>query len=561
MKKRFVSVVLALGMLLSLVVVQAAAAPAGHTWDGVSAEGFSRGPGSRQDPYLISTPEQLAHFRDLVNDSNSSICARVVADIDLGGHEWEPIGLTKTGYAGIFDGGGWEIRNMHLSQVSDPLSVVQPSGDTLNNHRFAGLFGVVGSGGTVKYVNLSGVVSGEINTSSGAIYAGSLAGMVYGTIEECFSTCRFTELTISGNGYVGIGGLVGLSQQGSTVKNCYNVGDIDATVKVKQGKNVYVGGVMGYQMADTRNCYSTSAIDIDTSGKLCLGGVVGLNGITDKLNNCYYDRQLCSARGVAGGAYKNGNTPVNPNNCKAKWTANMKTAAFAQTLGSAFATDVNHVNNGYPVLSVMTYGEEEDWSEWYEDELEGDAIDREVYDRLLPAELMSKDLTRPITRVEFAAVAVELYEEMSGRVIAIPDETPFEDTSSDAAAKAWSVGITNGTSATTFSPYVTISRQDLATMLTRVYKSLYLSGWTLEKDSSYALDYAGVTPFQDDGDISAYAKPSVYFMVKNEIIKGVRPGYFAPRNLTSVQAAEGYADATREQAMIMAVRAFGNLQK
>jgi hypothetical protein len=96
-------------------------------------------------------------------------------------------------------------------------------------------------------------------------------------------------------------------------------------------------------------------------------------------------------------------------------------------------------------------------------------------------------------------------------------------------------------------------------MLTRVYKALNLPGWSLAQDSQYSLDYSGTTPFADDASISAYAKPSVYFMVKNAIIKGTSATTFSPRNLTSAQTAIGYANASREQALIMAVRMFQKL--
>ena len=81
--------------------------------------------------------------------------------------------------------------------------------------------------------------------------------------------------------------------------------------------------------------------------------------------------------------------------------------------------------------------------------------------------------------------------------------------------KAYALGITNGVTPTTFDPYTNISREQLATMLTRVYKSLSLPRLDPAQRRAVHPDYTGVTPFADDGYISAYAKPSVYFMVKN----------------------------------------------
>ena len=208
----------------------------------------------------------------------------------------------------------------------------------------------------------------------------------------------------------------------------------------------------------------------------------------------------------------------------------------------------------------MAYDEESGWSEWFEDEAMGDNINQEIFDSLIPAELQNRDLTRDITRAEFCAVSVRLYEQMGGQKLdAAALDSPFADTGSDAVKKAYALGITNGVSPTAFAPYTHISREQLATMLTRVYKALNLPGWTLATDDQYTLDYSGTTPFADDGDISAYAKPSVYFMVKNQVIKGTSLTTFSPRNVTAAQEAIGYANASREQALIMAVRMFQKL--
>ena len=98
-------------------------------------------------------------------------------------------------------------------------------------------------------------------------------------------------------------------------------------------------------------------------------------------------------------------------------------------------------------------------------------------------------------------------------------------------------------------------------MLTRVYKSLALEGWTLPTDSQFTLgsDLNNVPRFADDGDIGDYARDSVYFMVKHNVIRGVSANTFAPRNKTSSQAAIGYANATREQSIILAIRMFQKL--
>jgi len=45
----------------------------------------------------------------------------------------------------------------------------------------------------------------------------------------------------------------------------------------------------------------------------------------------------------------------------------------------------------------------------------------------------------------------------------------------------------------------------------------------------------------------------------NDIVHGTTPTTFSPRNVTAAQEAIGYANASREQALIMAVRMFQKL--
>ena len=56
-------------------------------------------------------------------------------------------------------------------------------------------------------------------------------------------------------------------------------------------------------------------------------------------------------------------------------------------------------------------------------------------------------------------------------------------------------------------------------------------------------------------------KDSVYFMAANAIINGMGNNLFCPRNVTTEQEALGYANATREQALLIAVRMVENLSK
>ncbi|MCL2151361.1 MAG: S-layer homology domain-containing protein [Oscillospiraceae bacterium] len=170
------------------------------------------------------------------------------------------------------------------------------------------------------------------------------------------------------------------------------------------------------------------------------------------------------------------------------------------------------------------------------------------------------DLRRQISRTEFAGVVVKVYENLAETTVEPIAENPFVDTQDEDALKAYNAGIMVGVSATEFSPDTELTREQAATALTRVFKGATIPGWTYETDSEFKLDFEQPELFDDDADISPWARESVYFMSANEIIRGIGNNLFAPRAVTSVQRATGYAIATREQAILMALRMVENLE-
>ena len=196
-------------------------------------------------------------------------------------------------------------------------------------------------------------------------------------------------------------------------------------------------------------------------------------------------------------------------------------------------------------------------SDWAADEIEN-AFDN----NLIPETLMGLDLTQKVNRSEFAAIAIQLYETLSGEFAMESQNCDFSDIVGDenekAIKKAYEIQITTGTSETKYEPLSNINREQLATMLCRVIKKSVDPTWTIETDADYSMDISGVQKFKDDADISDWAKPSVYFMSKFGIIKGVSDTHFAPKNINFEQEASGYASATREQAIIITQRIFMN---
>ena len=153
---------------------------------------------------------------------------------------------------------------------------------------------------------------------------------------------------------------------------------------------------------------------------------------------------------------------------------------------------------------------------------------------LIPETFAKKDFTKAITRKDFAAVAVKLYEAISGKKAKPIDNNPFVDTNDEYVLAAYNLGITNGTSETTFTPDAQITREQMATMLTR---ALVAAGINTD------INLDKIAKFADDNVLSDWGRPSVYFMASKEIIKGIGENKF-----------DGLGNAKIEEALAIALR-------
>ena len=160
------------------------------------------------------------------------------------GSGFEPIGKLNNPFTGKFDGKNYKIVNLHINR---------------HNTNCVGLFRYTSSNSEIKNV-------GIVNTIvSGSNCVGSLIGLNYGTVTNCYSTGLST-------GRNKVGGLLGWNE--GTVTNCHSIGKVS-------GIN-FVGGLVGGNYYGTlNNCYSKCTI----SGDWRVGKLVGYNEGT--VSNCY----------------------------------------------------------------------------------------------------------------------------------------------------------------------------------------------------------------------------------------------------------------------------------
>lgn len=184
-------------------------------------------------------------------------------------------------------------------------------------------------------------------------------------------------------------------------------------------------------------------------------------------------------------------------------------------------------------------------SDWAKPELQK-AIDA----GLIPDILKGADMTKPITREEFAELSVRLFEKVTAKASQPVSPNPFMDTTNSQILKAYNLGITAGTSATTFDPKILINREQCAAMLFRAIKAI-------KPDGNYSIE--GIKDFPDQKHISSWAVESTKYMSKIGIITGDSKGNFMPKATTTAQEAAGYGMATREQAIALSMRTYEKL--
>lgn len=469
---------------------------------------------------------------------------------------WTAIGTAEHPFQGQFDGNGHTVTGLYVND------------ETLD---YQGLFGVVSgatvcnvtvkdgyicnkehAGGIVGFAKADSVIASCHNDNTTVINKQRAGGIVGWTDHSHVYNC-------SGQGYCYSdrcsGGIIGDVYRSSKVYNCYSAA-------VVEGKEL-VGGVSGGSTsADIQNCLLVGSVS--KGGYLMAGG-----GGSRTLTNCFALQNDSANAGLTMGTSsktcRTFSTPaaaltdpmtVNGTDC-ATVLAALNAWVSAQEAELDYSPWVQ--TSLYPYLrdgvtSAIRTSFDSEVSQWSSPEIE------EAYqEHLIPDSLIGEDLTKNINRAEFAAVCVKVYENLAA-ADAIPAVTdPFNDCQDIEVLKAYNIGVINGVGERTFAPYALLNREQAATMLTRTFKRVTMPGWSLETDSQFPLNYTKPAPFRDDGDISGYARESVYFMAANNIINGIGNNLFAPRNITDRQTAESYANATREQALVIALRIVKNL--
>lgn len=255
-----------------------------------------------QGNYIVTTAEGLKAVADIANNGNLGINITLTENINLTDMEWTPIGTNyNNAYTGIFDGNGKTITGLTVT----------------GSDQYAGLFGHIGSGGTVKNVTLKDVKI-ESNHSSGNV--GGVAGWSYGNIEYCSVSGSVSSNSTAGGvvgyqsdgaitgcnssatvkGMVRAGGVAGATNSGASLTGCYATGSV--SVENNTTSAAYAGGVVGSngESSTLTACYATGSVTGSGSGTIYTGGVTGSNDL-GTLTACYHAKWTVSGPGGATG--------------------------------------------------------------------------------------------------------------------------------------------------------------------------------------------------------------------------------------------------------------------
>ncbi|MBO4670928.1 MAG: hypothetical protein J5640_03700 [Bacteroidales bacterium] len=250
-------------------------------------------PNVSDDPNIGGIPDakEFKDFAAAVNDGrsisrwlNSSGEVELLADIDMGGEEWEPVGngsvntshaITGSAFTGVFDGKNHKVDNFKVTVPESGANVA------------AGLFGAI-DGATVKNLVIGDKVVIKSSSNSGFVTMGAAVGFASGsTLENIDSYAKMVNEGSKDNIRIVVGGAIGTifasAEVASTATNISGHASFEVvnTANTKNGATgISVGGAIGLMdgkdvnaaPCTAVNCVNYSNISVEATRT---GGVIG----------------------------------------------------------------------------------------------------------------------------------------------------------------------------------------------------------------------------------------------------------------------------------------------
>ena len=292
MKKRILSILLCVALVLTSVFVNMSVLASSDTydvWDGSAVSTSIEGAGTEQDPYLIKSAADLLYVSAQANAEESTYFEgkyiKLTTNINLAGNEFPMLPAFK----GTFDGNGYEIKGLYIYKP-----------DSENVAFFGKLKG------TVKNLTLTGSVTGKkyVSGYATATEDGSAS------IINCVNNVNLTAVEVAA-GFIST-----IRNSAVTIEKCVNNGKIEATTT---SSRAVVGGLIGYAGGTSTVTVTVSQNNGTlTATRHDAGGIIAKVGGTSKLDISY----CVNAGNITAGTSAGGILGYNEGGNNAKVTMN-----------------------------------------------------------------------------------------------------------------------------------------------------------------------------------------------------------------------------------------------
>ena len=286
---------------------------------------YAGGKGTVDDPYIIATTDQ---YKLMYNETKNDKSFYLIADLDFNDTTLRPLGSEINPYTGVFNGGGHVIKKVKVDYASENA---------------ASLFGVIGSAGVIKYLELDGIKVNESKENNAKkISTGIIAGTNNGTIYSCFiksSSVKAERDSDENNNnlnkpitmYVGAiagenNGIISHCKVESTSVTAYSKRFYAANKDEYNQNNTYTGGVVGANnWGLIENCYVASTVSVKAECRSNMeeglsfrypymvtqaGGIAGVASSMNNIKNVYSEvtdltaATYCTNEAWSGGSFR-----------------------------------------------------------------------------------------------------------------------------------------------------------------------------------------------------------------------------------------------------------------
>ncbi|MFC4665435.1 T9SS type A sorting domain-containing protein [Falsiporphyromonas endometrii] len=432
-------------------------------WTGEASK-WSNGNGTKENPYLIETPENLAYLSKIVLSEKKTfkgVYFKQTKDFDMNAStlpedkkSFRPIGVfdayqktvnDKTQsfdesipFDGVYDGDNHTISNLYVfyDNEDNPYASKEEKAKKILTIGGGGLFGFIGPNGSLLNLKLS-----ENCTFVGGGSIASLASCSMGRIFNCHSAASVSAKDIFSAGIVStiLGGSIEHCSFTGNLIGTMTMGAICAYVDIPEGINVtgyettppviintfahgqmickgsFAGQAFGFVGSPftMKNSYVSVSISGDSNGDpMFTGRFIGtfdkpIYKDKSEFDHVYVDKTVTVASAEA--LTSDGDKAIK--GVVELSSQDMKTDDFVTKLGNAFVKDSSNKNDGFPILA--------------ENPKEPEGLAPITFDQFIITPMPVRD----IANLNKEAEKIQIYS-IEGRLLMTSSNTSSFDTSS-----------------------------------------------------------------------------------------------------------------------------------